>query len=148
MQKSGANVGKGSRLCENGQEPTRRRIVFSIVLFPVAAAALFVFRLTKSRRTFYAKIECLCFHTASMESQPFCGGMIANVERIVDASDFQAVPLDLIQSELQIFVHAARRHHRCENFAAVRWSLDRQEAACAAAYHIKSLPRPCARTLA
>src|SRR6516165_3529360 len=33
--------------------------------FSVAATALFLFRLTKSRRTFYAQIECLCFHTAS-----------------------------------------------------------------------------------
>src|SRR5215467_2295438 len=53
------------RPCENAQEPTRRRIVFSIALFPIAATALFLFRLTKSRRTFYAQIECLCFHTAS-----------------------------------------------------------------------------------
>src|SRR6516225_7426818 len=35
--------------------------------FSVAATALFLFRLTKSRRTFYAQIECLCFHTASVE---------------------------------------------------------------------------------
>src|SRR6516225_8565208 len=34
--------------------------------FSVAATALFLFRLTKSRRTFYAQIECLCFHTASV----------------------------------------------------------------------------------
>jgi hypothetical protein len=40
----------GSRLCENAQEPTRRRIVFSIALFPIAATALFLFRLTKSRK--------------------------------------------------------------------------------------------------
>ena len=52
-----------------GLEPTRRRIVFSIALFPIAAT-LFLFRLTKSRRTFYAQIECLCFHTASVD----CGG--------------------------------------------------------------------------
>jgi len=44
----------GSRLCENGQEPTRRRIVFSIALFSIAAIALFFSRLPKSRRTFYA----------------------------------------------------------------------------------------------
>ena len=69
-----ANVGLGSRLCENAQEPTRRRIVFSIALFPIAATALFVFRLTKSRRTFYAQIECLCFHTASTDSRSsICG---------------------------------------------------------------------------
>jgi hypothetical protein len=52
------------RLCENAQEPTRRRIVFSIALLPTAATALFVSTLTKSRRTFYAQIECVCFHTA------------------------------------------------------------------------------------
>src|SRR6516165_7018028 len=55
-------AGLPAHLCENAQEPIRRRIVFSIVLFAVAATALFVFRLTKSRRTFYAQIECLCFH--------------------------------------------------------------------------------------
>jgi hypothetical protein len=38
-------------------------MVFSITLLPIAVTALFVFRLTKSRRTFYAQIECLCFHT-------------------------------------------------------------------------------------
>src|SRR5215468_4798654 len=52
------------RLCENTQELTRRRIVFSIALFPTAATALLIFKLTKSRRIFYAKIERLCFHTA------------------------------------------------------------------------------------
>jgi hypothetical protein len=55
------------RPCENAQEPTRRRIVFSIALFLIAATALFLSRLTKSRRAFYAQIECLCFHTASVE---------------------------------------------------------------------------------
>src|SRR5215469_5936802 len=59
-----ANVGCRRRLCENTQELTRRRIVFSIALFPTAATALFIFKLTKSRRIFYAKIERLCFHTA------------------------------------------------------------------------------------
>jgi hypothetical protein len=49
------------RLCENVQEPTRRRIVFSSVLLPTAATALFVSRLTKSRMTFYAQIERACF---------------------------------------------------------------------------------------
>src|SRR5262249_15979954 len=52
------------RLCENTQELTRRRIVFSIALFPTAATALFIFKLTKSRSIFYVKIEGLCFHTA------------------------------------------------------------------------------------
>src|SRR5262249_15054195 len=40
-----------------------RRIVFSIAHFPIAATALFFFRLTKLRRTFYVQVECLCFHT-------------------------------------------------------------------------------------
>jgi hypothetical protein len=52
------------RLWENAQEPTRRRIVFSIALLLTAATALFVSTLTKLRRTFYAQIECVCFHTA------------------------------------------------------------------------------------
>src|SRR5262249_2445738 len=47
-------------------EATRRRIVSFIGLFPIAATALFVFRLTKSRKIFYVKIERLCFHTASV----------------------------------------------------------------------------------
>src|SRR6516164_2587217 len=60
-----ANGRYGARLCEKTQEPTRRRIVFSIALRQIAATALFLFRLTKSRRTFYAQIECRCFPTAS-----------------------------------------------------------------------------------
>ena len=44
------------------------RIVFSIAFFPIAAAVLFLFKLTKSRRTFYAQIERLCFQTASTQS--------------------------------------------------------------------------------
>src|SRR6516165_4260162 len=63
-------AGLPAHLCENTPEPTRRRIIFSIALFPIAATALFLFRLTKSRRTFYAQIECLCFHTASVVSRP------------------------------------------------------------------------------
>ena len=52
-------AGRGSvsnrpRVCENAQEPTSWRIVFSIALFPIAATALFLFRLAKSRRIFYA----------------------------------------------------------------------------------------------
>src|SRR5215470_6839572 len=58
----------GSSLCENVQEPTTRRIIFSIALFPIAASVLFLFRLAKSRRTFYAPIERLCFHTGSVGS--------------------------------------------------------------------------------
>src|SRR6516164_8911424 len=57
-------AGRPAHLCENAQEATRQRIIFSIALFPIAATALFLFRLTKSRRNFYAQIECLCFHTA------------------------------------------------------------------------------------
>jgi len=63
-------AGLPAHLCENTQEPTSRRIVSSIALFPIAATALFVFRLTKSRRIFCAKIERLCFHTASVDSGP------------------------------------------------------------------------------
>jgi len=65
-------AGRPAHLCENTQDPTRRRIVFSIALFLIAAAAPFLFRLTKSRRTFYAQIEYLCFHTASVEPRR-CG---------------------------------------------------------------------------
>src|SRR5262252_6868068 len=66
-------AGLPAHLCENAQEPTRRRILFTIVLFPTAATALFLFRLTKSRRTFYVQIECLCFHAASTLSRPSWG---------------------------------------------------------------------------
>jgi len=40
--------------CENAQDATRRRIIFSIALFPTVATAPFLFRLTKSRKIFYA----------------------------------------------------------------------------------------------
>ena len=54
------------RACvKNAEEPIRRRIIFSIALFLIVATARFLFRLTKSRSTFYAQIECLSFHTAS-----------------------------------------------------------------------------------
>src|SRR6516164_2831644 len=58
-------AGLPAHLCENAQEPTRRRIIFSIALSPIAATALFLFRLTESRRIFYAQIETLCFHATS-----------------------------------------------------------------------------------
>jgi hypothetical protein len=61
-------AGLPAHLCENTQEPTRRRIIFSIALSQIVATTIIVFRLTKSRRIFYAKIECLCFHTASTPS--------------------------------------------------------------------------------
>src|SRR5262249_41499529 len=61
------------RLCKNAQEPTMRRIVFSIAHFLIAATALFLFRLTKSRKTFYVQVECLCFHTAWTHNRP-CRG--------------------------------------------------------------------------
>jgi len=77
----------GWSLCENAQEPTRRRIVFSIALFPVATAAPFLFRLTKSRRTFYAQIECLCFHTASVDTGPLA---LVDWARHVGASQQQS----------------------------------------------------------
>src|SRR6516164_6082730 len=58
-------AGRPAHLCENAQEPTRWRIIFSIALSPIAATALFLFRLTESRRIFYAQIETLCFHATS-----------------------------------------------------------------------------------
>src|SRR5262244_907706 len=64
----GGNGSKCPRLCKNAQEPTMRRIVFSIAHFLIAATALFLFRLTKSRKTFYVQVECLCFHTAWPQS--------------------------------------------------------------------------------
>ena len=62
-QRRKAGVWSRPRVCENGQEPTSWRIVFSIALFPIAATALFLLRLAKSRRIFYAQTECLCFRT-------------------------------------------------------------------------------------
>jgi hypothetical protein len=50
--------------CENAQGSTSRRIIFSIALSRIAATALFLFGRAKSRRTFYAQIKRLCFHTA------------------------------------------------------------------------------------
>src|SRR5215472_10553990 len=60
---SGGNGSLYPRVCENPQEPISWRIVFSIALFPIPANALSLLRLAKSRRIFYAQIECLCFHT-------------------------------------------------------------------------------------
>jgi hypothetical protein len=57
-------------LCADTQELTRRKIVFYIALFPTAATALFILKLTKSRSIFYAKFERLCFHTASTRNRP------------------------------------------------------------------------------
>ena len=76
MEASGSNAWYGSEdgcrasLCKNAQEPTRQRIIFSVALFLIAATAILVFKLTKSRRIFYVQIECLCFHTASTPSRP------------------------------------------------------------------------------
>src|SRR5215472_7978036 len=55
--KSGANVCNGSSPCENVRDPRKRRTVFSIAFFGYPSPALLVFRLTKSRRTFYAQNE-------------------------------------------------------------------------------------------
>jgi hypothetical protein len=60
-----SKVALGARLCENNQEPTRQRIVFSIALLSIATTTVFLFKLMKSRRSFYAQTECLRFHTAS-----------------------------------------------------------------------------------
>src|SRR6516162_10464539 len=57
----------GSRPCENVGERRNRRIVFSIALFGQPPSELLVLRLKKSRRTFYAQIECRSFRTASVE---------------------------------------------------------------------------------
>ena len=57
----------GSRPCENVLEPRKRRSVFSIAFFGQPSPELLVFRLTKSRRTFYAQIERGSFRTASVE---------------------------------------------------------------------------------
>ena len=57
-------VGKGSRPCENVREPRKRRTVFSIAFFEQPSPELLVFRLTKSRRTFYAQVERANFRTA------------------------------------------------------------------------------------
>ena len=68
------SVSNRPRLCKNAQEPTMRRIVFSIAHFLIAATALFLFRLTKSRKTFYVQVECLCFHTACTQLCRSSGG--------------------------------------------------------------------------
>src|SRR6516225_6895225 len=61
-------VGSGWSLCENAHEPTRWRIIFSIALFPIAATARVLFRLTKLRKIFYAQSERRRFHTTSVVS--------------------------------------------------------------------------------
>src|SRR5215472_8318087 len=69
-----ANGRRCPRLCENTQEPRRRRSIFSIALFPIAATGVFFFRLTKSRKIFYAQIYCLCFHTGAPGDRQGVGG--------------------------------------------------------------------------
>ena len=59
-----------SRTCENVREPRKRRIVFFIAFLRQPSPELLVFRLTKSRRTFYAEIERGSFRTASVERGP------------------------------------------------------------------------------
>ena len=60
-----ANGKYGARLCANVREPRMRRMVFLYCLLLIAPPELLVFRLTKSRRTFYAHDERLSFRTAS-----------------------------------------------------------------------------------
>jgi|SRR6516225_8388776 hypothetical protein len=55
----------GASLCENVRKPRMRRMVFLYCLLLIAPPELLVFRLTKSRRTFYAHDERLSFRTAS-----------------------------------------------------------------------------------
>ena len=57
----------GSRPCENVRERRNRGTVFSIAVFGQPPSELLVLRLKKSRRTFYAQIECRSFRTASVE---------------------------------------------------------------------------------
>src|SRR6516162_3229719 len=59
------NDRKGASLCENVRKPRMRRMVFLYSLLPIAPAKFLVFKLTKSRRTFYAHDERLSFRTAS-----------------------------------------------------------------------------------
>ena len=53
----GAEGTSRPRPCENVREPRQRRTVFSIAFFGQPSPELLVFRLIKSRRTFYAQIE-------------------------------------------------------------------------------------------
>jgi hypothetical protein len=53
------SVSNRPSLCENVREPKMRRMVFLYCLLPIAPSALLVFRVTKSRKTFYAHNERL-----------------------------------------------------------------------------------------
>ena len=59
-----ADVRKGSRLCENVDEPRMRRIVFSIAFSRKRLPVQLIFTSTKSRQNFYAQIQLQSFHTA------------------------------------------------------------------------------------
>src|SRR5215472_18402713 len=76
----------------NAQEPTRRKIVFSIALFLIAATALFLSKLTKSRTVFYAQIECLCFHTPSVASGHSATPERTETSRLSQSFVFLALP--------------------------------------------------------
>src|SRR6516225_2543484 len=92
--------------------------------FSVAATALFLFRLTKSRRTFYAQIECLCFHTAST----LCGHshqISAPANRFLEreAGDFNN-PVDARSSGARS-PDRARAHRRAERVLVGSLRLER-----------------------
>src|SRR6516225_3851961 len=64
------NDGIGARPCENMHERRTCNIAFSIVFPLYRFSVLLFFRLTKSRKIFYAQSESRGFHTASTLSRP------------------------------------------------------------------------------
>ena len=78
--------------------------MFSIALSQSRATALFLFRLTKSRRIFYAQIECLCFHTAWVD--------LRHSPRLTGTGEVYQLPLAIGDHHLQLPIGlsgAARR---------------------------------------
>jgi len=64
LRRDRANVRSGSRLCENANERTMPRIVFSIAFFRQKPPVQLVATSTKSRWKFYTQVERQSFHTA------------------------------------------------------------------------------------
>ena len=68
------NDGIGARPCENMHERRTCNIAFSIVFPLYRSSVLLFFRLTKSRKIFYAQSESRGFHTGAPGDRQGVGG--------------------------------------------------------------------------
>src|SRR6516162_10361791 len=77
------NDGIGARPCENMHERRTCSIAFSIVFPLYRFSVLLFFRLTKSRKIFYAQSESRGFHTASGVTAPHSIGPAMPERRVL-----------------------------------------------------------------